>query len=131
MVRKTPALSTWLLVGLGLLLSPAAQSSGADPGYMSGPKTRDGVGKYYFDREIAHFMTHEGAPWLERPEREQEERPDLVMAALNLRPGDVVADVGCGTGYFSWRIAQAVGPKGRVYGVEIQQEMLDQLARNM
>jgi len=99
--------------------------------YTSGPKTRDGIGKYYFGREIAHFMTHEGAPWLERPERDREERPDLVIEALNLRPGDIVADVGCGTGYFSWRLAREVGPDGRVYGTEIQPEMLEKLASAM
>lgn len=99
--------------------------------YTSGPKTRDGLGKYYFGREIAHYMTHEGAPWLERPERDREERPDLVLAALNLRPNDIVADLGCGTGYFSWRLAKAVGPSGHVYGVEIQPEMLAALAQNM
>jgi ubiquinone/menaquinone biosynthesis C-methylase UbiE len=113
---------------LALLLASTAVS--AEP-YTTGPKTRDGLGKYYFGREIAHFMTHEGAPWLDRPERDQEERPDLVMAALALKAGDVVADIGCGTGYFSWRMAKAVGPKGVVYGEEIQQEMLDKLAVQM
>jgi ubiquinone/menaquinone biosynthesis C-methylase UbiE len=111
-------------------LIAASGAFAAEP-YTTGPKTRDGIGKYYFGREIAHFMTHEGAPWLDRPERDQEERPDLVMAALQLKPGDIVADVGCGTGYFSWRMAKAVGPKGIVYGQEIQQEMLDQLAVKM
>jgi ubiquinone/menaquinone biosynthesis C-methylase UbiE len=99
--------------------------------YSAGPKTRDGIGKYYFGREIAHFMSHEGAPWLDRPERDREERPDLVLAALNLKPGDIVADIGCGTGYFSWRLADPVGPRGKVYGVEIQPEMLEQLALKM
>jgi len=99
--------------------------------YQSGVKTRDGLGKYYFGREIAHYMTHLAAPWLDRPERETEERPDLVMQALALKPGDVVADLGCGTGYFSWRMARAVGDKGVVYGIEIQPEMLDHLAVKM
>ncbi|MBI5800552.1 MAG: class I SAM-dependent methyltransferase [Verrucomicrobia bacterium] len=99
--------------------------------YETGRKTFDGIGKYYFGREIAHYMTHLAAPWLDRPERDQEERPDLVMAALALKPGDVVADRGCGTGYFSWRMARAVGAKGVVFGVEIQPEMLDHLAVKM
>jgi ubiquinone/menaquinone biosynthesis C-methylase UbiE len=119
-------------VGVALSLSGVSLSA-AEPvsPYTTGPQTRDGLGKYYFGREIAHYMTHEGAPWLDRPEREQEERPDLVLAALALRPGDVVADIGCGTGYFSWRLAAAVGAKGRVYGEEIQPEMLAQLAVRM
>ncbi len=91
----------------------------------------DGIGKVYFGRQIAQVMGHEGADWLERPAREQEERTDLLMNALPLKPGDAVADIGAGTGYFSWRIAQRVGPKGAVYAVEIQQEMLDLLMANM
>ncbi|MBC7367091.1 MAG: methyltransferase domain-containing protein [Undibacterium sp.] len=129
----------YLLAGLSLVALPATHAASTTPAvpaapplpYTTGVKTRDGLGKYYFGREIAHYMTHQGAPWLERAERDTEERPDLVMKALALKPGDLVADLGCGTGYFSWRMAQAVGPKGVVYGVEIQQEMLDLLAANM
>ncbi|MEO6568822.1 MAG: methyltransferase domain-containing protein [Opitutaceae bacterium] len=110
------------------ITTPGLFPAAADNIYTVGPQTRDGLGKYYQGREIAHYMTHEGAPWLDRAERDREERPDLVLAALALRPGDVVADVGCGTGYFTWRLARAVGAKGRVYGVEIQPEMLDRLA---
>ena len=99
--------------------------------YQTGVKTRDGLGKYYFGREIAYYMSHVAAPWLDRPERDQEERPDLVMKALDLKGGETVADLGCGTGYFSWRLAKMVGREGVVYGVEIQPEMLDQLAVKM
>lgn len=133
--RMFPRLSDWgqRLIFIGALSLAASSSRAAEPAspYTTGPKTRDGIGKYYFGREIAHYMTHEGAPWLDRPERDQEERPDLVMAALALRPGDIVADVGCGTGYFSWRLAAAVGPRGKVYGQELQPEMLVQLATKM
>ncbi len=111
--------------------APARTSAQAGSPYTTGPKTRDGLGKYFQGRELAHYMTHEGAPWLERPERDEEERPDLVLQALELKPGDVAADVGCGTGYFTWRMARAVGAQGTVYGVEIQQEMLDLLAQQM
>jgi SAM-dependent methyltransferase len=91
----------------------------------------NGLGKFFLGREIAQVMGHQGADWLERPEREAEERPDLVLPALRLTPGDSVADIGAGTGYFSWRLAKAVGPKGAVYAVDIQQEMLDALARKL
>ena len=104
--------------------APAPAASQSSSPYTKGRKTRDGLGVYYSGREIAHYMTHHGAPWLERGEREIEERPDLVMKALALKPGEIVADLGCGTGYFSWRMAQAVAPGGIVYGVEIQPEML-------
>jgi ubiquinone/menaquinone biosynthesis C-methylase UbiE len=82
-------------------------------------------------REIAHVMGHQAADWLERPEREEEEKPGIVLDAIKLKPGDAVADIGSGTGYFSWRIAQRIGDKGTVYGVEIQQEMLDLMAARM
>ncbi|MEY2879379.1 MAG: hypothetical protein RLZZ15_1759 [Verrucomicrobiota bacterium] len=117
---------------LGALIATLGWAAAAPaPRYEDGAQTRDGIGKYYFGREIAHYMTHQGAPWLERAERETEERPDLVLAALKLQPGEVVADIGCGTGYFSWRMAEAVGPHGVVYGVEIQPEMLAKLRAAM
>lgn len=78
-------------------------------------------------RTPAPVMSFHGADWLERPERGEEERPDEVIAAMGLKAGDVVADIGCGTGYFSRRFAKAVGPTGKVYGVEIQQEFIDML----
>src|SRR5713101_7412917 len=59
-----------------------------------------GLGKFYMGREIAHVMGHQAADWLERPEREQEERSDLVVPALKLKPGEAVADIGAGTGYY-------------------------------
>jgi ubiquinone/menaquinone biosynthesis C-methylase UbiE len=135
MRRSSPTLFLRPLLMIALFSGTARVACCAAPDsdirYTAGPKTRDGLGKYYFGREIAHYMTHEGAPWLDRPERDREERPDLVLVALELRPGEVAADIGCGTGYFSWRLARAVGPTGRVYGVEIQQEMLDLLAQAM
>jgi SAM-dependent methyltransferase len=91
----------------------------------------NGIGKFYLGREIAHVMGHEAADWLERPEREAEEKPDLLLEALKLKSGDVVADIGAGTGYYSWRMAKIVGDKGLVYAVDIQQEMLDLLAKRM
>ena len=92
---------------------------------------RDGIGKFYQGREIAQVMGHEGADWLERPERQEEERPDLLMAALKLKPGMNVADIGAGSGYMSWRMAKLVAPNGSVYGEDIQPEMLDLLAKNL
>ena len=94
-------------------------------------RDRDGIGKAYFGREIAQVMGHQAAAWLERPERQEEERTDLLLGALRLRAGEAVADVGAGTGYFSWRMAQRVGETGKIYAVEIQQEMLDLLMGNM
>jgi len=66
-----------------------------------------------------------------RPERESEEHPDEALDALKIPKGAVVADVGAGVGYFTWRLAERVGPSGVVYGEDIQQEMLDLLNKNM
>ena len=114
----------------GLLAAGAgfAQTSGYEYRAEHNP---DGIGKFYAGREIARVMGHEASDWLERPERQQEERPDLLMQSLPLRPGDVAADIGAGSGYLSWRMAKRVGNQGRVYCVDIQQEMLDLLAAKM
>lgn len=95
------------------------------------PHDPDGIGKFYFGREIAQVMGHEGADWLERPEREVEERPSLLIESLKLHPGEVIADIGAGSGYFSWRLATQVGPKGTVYAVDVQKEMLDLIGEKM
>jgi predicted methyltransferase len=76
-------------------------------------------------RPPAPIMTYMGAAWLERPERVEEERPDEVIAAMELKPGQAVADIGVGTGFFARRMAKLVGPTGVVYGVDVQPEMLE------
>ncbi len=88
----------------------------------------DGTGKWYMGREISYVMGHQGAGWLERPERESEEKPSLILKNMNLAPDAVVADIGAGTGYFAFRISPQV-PQGRVLAVDIQQEMLDLIAQ--
>src|SRR5688572_18602460 len=75
-------------------------------------------------RRIADVMGHQGAAWLERPEREAEEAPSRAIKALEIRPGQVVADIGAGSGYYAVRLADAVGSTGRVYATDIQPEML-------
>jgi ubiquinone/menaquinone biosynthesis C-methylase UbiE len=70
-------------------------------------------------------MSYLGAEWLERPERVEEERPDEVVAAMELEDGDIVADIGVGSGFFARRIAKKVAPSGKVYGVDIQPEFLE------
>ena len=92
--------------------------------YEFRPASRDGIGKFYMGREISHVMGHPGAGWLERPARQQEERTDLLIDNLPLTENSVVADIGAGTGYFSFRIAERI-PGGEVLAVDIQQEMLD------
>ena len=91
--------------------------------YVIGQATRDGIGKFYMGREISKVMGHLGAGWLERPEREQQERTDLLVKNLSLRPTDKVVDLGAGSGYFSFRIAPLV-PQGKVYAVDISPQMI-------
>lgn len=127
-----------LLLSLALLapkLSPAQEKIDSHR-YSSVYEFRqhhdpDGIGKFYQSREIAHVMGHQAADWLERPERDAEEKPALLINALKLKPGEAVADIGAGTGYYSRRLAQSVGTNGIVYAVEIQQEMLDILTNKM
>jgi SAM-dependent methyltransferase len=89
----------------------------------------DGTGRFYLGREIASVMGPGGAAWLERPERETEERPAEVIAALGLRGGETVADLGTGSGYFAFRIAPRVGPTGKVLAVDVSDAMLEIVRR--
>ena len=96
-----------------------------NPGYIEDQSRRTtGIGKFYMGREISFVMGHQAAGWLNRPGRIQEEMPDEVVANMKLEPTHVVADIGAGSGYFSFRIAKLV-PEGKVLAVDIQQEMLD------
>jgi len=130
----------WLKVlTSALLLSPLAYwaqaprpAPPAPPPYeFRAQHSPDGIGKFYLGREIAQVMGHQAAEWLERPERDQEEHTAALMKLLRIRPGEVVADIGCGTGYISRRLAQEVGGKGMVLAEDIQPEMLDLLTAGM
>lgn len=90
----------------------------------------NGIGKFYKGREIAHVMGFAGALWLERDAREEEERLTLLVKSLQLKPGDVVADIGAGSGVISMLMAEAVLPDGYVVGVDVQDEMLLRLQDN-
>lgn len=82
-------------------------------------------------RVIAPVMGVGGAGWLERPEREAEEAPSIAIRALQLKKGQVVADIGAGSGYYTMRMADAVGPEGKVYATDIQTGMLDIVRRRV
>jgi SAM-dependent methyltransferase len=116
-----------LCLVLGTLGSPLptaiAENSAATPLYREGRGSQDGIGKFYQGREIAAVMGFEGAPWLERPSRATEERPDMLVEELHLQPGMTVADIGAGSGYLSRRMAPVVGP-GRVFAVDVQPQMV-------
>jgi len=96
-------------------LALAALATAALVPAVAGPDT---------ERRPAQVMSWLGADWLERPDRDGEQRPDEVIQVMGLADDDVVADIGCGTGYFTRPMARAVAPRGRVYAVDIQPEML-------
>lgn len=106
-----------------LPLNCPVSASDSNETYVLGKATRDGIGKFYMGREISKVMGHLGASWLERPKREQEERTDLLIKGLDLNPDDKVADIGSGSGYFSFRMAKLV-PQGKVYAVDISPQMI-------
>ncbi|WP_299289602.1 class I SAM-dependent methyltransferase [uncultured Mucilaginibacter sp.] len=91
--------------------------------YTTKEATADGTGKFYFGREIAAVMGAAGADWLERNNRQQEENTTLAISKLPITAASVVADIGAGTGYYTFRIAKKV-PQGKVYAVEVQDEFI-------
>lgn len=124
-----------LILWIAPWIAPPAWADGASSleqataAYESlGYASDDGIGKRYLGREIANVIGHRGAYWLERSSRALEERPDLLIQALDLKPGMVVADIGAGTGYFSAPMARRV-TEGKVYAVDIQPEMLALMER--
>ena len=116
-----------LLIAAVSTTAVAAPAAAGDPVYEQTSPSPDGIGKRYMGREIAQVMGWQGAAWLEREEREREERTDLLLPELALRPGMVVADIGAGTGYIARRMAVQVGPAGIVYAVDVQPEMIGML----
>jgi SAM-dependent methyltransferase len=112
------------LLALPVVAIPSARARDGAPPYAQVRASPDGIGKTYMGREIARVMGFQGASWLERKEREAEERPDLLITGLGLKPGMVVADIGAGTGYHVRRIARLIGPGGHVHAVDVQPEMI-------
>jgi ubiquinone/menaquinone biosynthesis C-methylase UbiE len=121
-----------LVVGLVLMGMGACSTAlpSTSIGYKSTSPSQDGIGKVFLGREIARTMGHEGAAWLDRPSRLLQERPQAAIEALQLQPGDVVADIGAGSGYFAIRLAPRVS-QGRVFAVDVQPEMLDLLGQKL
>ena len=119
----------FFLISVNLFLMSEVIYAAEHPGYIDAPERRTtGIGKFYMDREISFVMGHRAAGWLNRPERIREEMPDDVVANMGLESDHVVADIGAGSGYFSFRIADRV-PSGKVLAVDIQPEMLQLIER--
>lgn len=91
--------------------------------YKYGKASEGGTGKFYQGREIAQVMDAAGRDWLERQSRQQEENAGLAIERIKLSPRDVVADIGAGTGYYSFRLSAKL-PHGKVYAIEIQDALI-------
>ena len=128
------------LVCMGIFLGGAVAAQQEPPKKKAEPEryeTREihdpnGIGKFYMGREIAHVMSYAGGngpAWLERKTREQEERVSKLMPSLDIKAEQVVADFGAGSGFHTMKLSKLVGPKGKVYAVDIQTEMLDLIGK--
>lgn len=127
MLRYLPGLLT-----LSILTSMTAGTATADDAVQQKYSFKvkhdpNGIGKFYMGREIAHVMGFAGAGWLERDSREEEERLTLLVRSLKLKDGDVVADIGAGSGVISFLMAERVLPTGKIMAVDVQDEMLARL----
>lgn len=121
----------WLsvsLVACGQSAPSKKSISISDTIYTYATPSPDGTGKFYLGREISYVMGAGGASWLERAEREREEGTPIILKKLPIQSNSVVADIGAGTGYYSFRIAKLV-PEGKVYAVELQNELINYLNR--
>ena len=124
----------------GLLLAAMITALGCGPKLQTDvsrmPVDEEGrqplrIGQVVKKRQIAPVMSVAHADWLTRPDRDAEEQPDRVVRELGIQPGSTVADLGAGVGYFTWRLAGAVGETGKVIAVDIQPGMLERLKQNL
>jgi precorrin-6B methylase 2 len=130
-------MTTRALLALGVMLlavtthaadaTPKHEASKYEPSKYETRRDHDpdGIGKFYMGREIAQVMGPGGILWLERVEREEDEQPELVLAALALKGGETVVDFGAGSGYYTFKLARMVGAHGNVLAVDVEPKMLD------
>jgi hypothetical protein len=104
-----------LLFCLAICFKLSAQQTGKVYTYKTA--SVGGEGKFYLGREIAQVMSFDGAAWLERGSRQREENTELAISKLPISKNSVVADIGTGTGYYTFRIAPKL-PQGKIYAVE-------------
>lgn len=112
-----------LRIGIAVFFLSLTSLCFSEDFYTQKEPTRDGIGKVYMGHEISRVVGQHAIRWLERPDREEEERPSLVIENLELKADEIVADIGAGSGYFTFLIAPLV-PEGKVLAVDIQPEML-------
>ncbi|WP_421811975.1 class I SAM-dependent methyltransferase [Flagellimonas sp.] len=115
-----------VLIGLLFLCACNGQTKNSAEDYVYKQGDPNGIGKWYMGREIAHVMGFQGMNWLERPEREEEENTAILLNNMNIKPTDIIADIGAGSGYHVFRMAPMT-TRGTIYAVDIQDEMLESL----
>ena len=119
----------WVLMFLGIGCGAPIPADGRNAPPALAPAATSEAPAPVAKREPANVMSFESAAWLEREGRVETEKPEVVLEAMELREGMTVAEIGAGTGFFSRRLAKAVGPTGKVYAVDIQPEMLELLKK--
>ena len=120
MTNRSRGRANLALVLLALLAGQSVPAAFAQTATPTAPAV-------YMGRRIATTMHYTGAPWLVRESRQREEDCESLLRALAVKTGQTVCDLGCGNGFYTLKLARQVGPKGRVYAVDIQPEMLRML----
>ena len=113
-----------LFLFLLMNLACSAQEQHTEGPYTYKKGDPNGIGKWYMGREIAHVMGHQAMDWLERSEREEEEKTSKLLKNMDLQLDDTIADIGAGSGYHVFKISPIVS-EGLIYAVDIQDEMLE------
>lgn len=126
---KNLLLTVFCLTVFSLVTTSNAQSQQSDANYTYKNGSYDGIGKWYKGREIAYVMGYQGIGWLERSEREKEENVSQLIENMNIQSSDIIADIGAGSGYHTFRMAKLAN-KGLIYAVDIQEEMLLSIERS-
>jgi len=123
---KKANLILFLVLAALIACDSKAQTSSPETNYTFKKGDPNGIGKWYLGREIAHVMGFQGMSWLERPEREQEENTSTLLSNMEIKPENIIADIGAGSGYHVLKMSP-LASKGIIYAVDLQQEMLDAL----
>lgn len=129
---KNQILFLFLVVGLSFQNCKSQQEESIEntssKSYIFKKGNPNGIGKWYMGREIAHVMGYQGMAWLNRPEREKEEKVSLLIKNMDIKPTDVIADIGAGSGFHVFKMAP-LASQGLIYAVDIQPEMLAEIKR--
>lgn len=118
-----PFILVLVCAALCCTLQHCSAQTGSDSLYTYGTASPGGTGKFYLGREIAHIMGASNAAWLDRSSRPQEEHTQAAIDKIEIAENGVIADIGAGTGYYTFKLAPKV-PDGKVYAVEVQDEMI-------